>query len=59
MMVYVPPSGEIPEPGAMVIAETEASVTIAIQISKATLSRHMRFLENLVAAATRGEADGR
>jgi hypothetical protein len=38
MMVYVPPSGEIPEPGAMVIAETEASVTIAIQISKSTLT---------------------
>jgi len=43
--------------GAMVIAETEDSVTLAVQISKTTLFRHMRLLENLVNAASRGEGE--
>ncbi len=56
MMVHIPP--DLPEASPMIIAETETHVVIAVEISKATLFRHMRFLENLVDAGTRGEADG-
>jgi hypothetical protein len=51
-MTHVPP--ELPaEIGAMVIAETAESITVAIQVSKATLLRNMHFLEALVDAGTR------
>ncbi len=52
MMVHIPPSGEIPA-SPMIISETETH--IVVEISKATLLRHMRFLEMLVDAGTRGE----
>jgi hypothetical protein len=55
-MTHVPP--DLPEASPMVIAESETHVTIVLEISKSTLFRHMRFLENLVDAGTRGEADG-
>ena len=55
------PSYTIPDlPGAspVIIAETETHIVIVMEISKSTLFRHMRFLENLIDAGTRGEADG-
>jgi len=51
-MAHIPP--ELPaEIGALVTAETEESVTLAIQVSKATLLRHIGVLEHLVDAASR------
>jgi hypothetical protein len=52
MMVHLPPSGEIPA-SPMIISETATHIVVAVEISKATLLRHMRFLENLVDAANR------
>ena len=49
---------QLPDASPMIIAETETHVVIAIEISKATLFRNMLFLEGLVDAGTRGEADG-
>jgi hypothetical protein len=57
MPVHIPPGGEIPA-SPMIISETETHIVVAVEISKSTLFRHMRFLENLVDAGTRGEADG-
>ena len=56
MPVYTVP--DLPEASPMIIAETDTHVVIVMEISKSTLFRHMRFLENLVDAGTRGEADG-
>ncbi len=39
----------------MIISETETHIVVAVEISKATLFRNMRFLENLVDVASRGE----
>ncbi len=57
MPVHIPPGGEIPA-SPMIISETETHIVVAVEISKATLLRHMRFLESLVDAGTRGEAEG-
>jgi|GraSoi2013_100cm_1033763.scaffolds.fasta_scaffold142396_2 hypothetical protein len=57
MPVHIPPGGEIPA-SPMIISETETHIVVAVEISKSTLFRHMRFLENLVDAGTRGEAEG-
>jgi hypothetical protein len=56
MMVSIPP--DLPEASPMIIAETETHVIVAVEIAKATLFRNMRFLENLLAIASRGEANG-
>jgi hypothetical protein len=50
-MAHVPP--DLPEASTMIIAETERDIVVAVQISKSTVLRHMRFLENLVNAGTR------
>jgi hypothetical protein len=50
MMVHVPPGGEIPA-SPMIISETETHIVVAMEIAKATLARHRRFLELLLAAA--------
>jgi hypothetical protein len=55
MMVSIPP--DFPEASPMIIAETETHIIVAVEIAKSTLFRHMRFLENLVDAGTRGEAE--
>jgi hypothetical protein len=39
----------------MIISETETHIIVAIEISKATLFGHIRFLENLVDVASRGK----
>jgi hypothetical protein len=55
MIVHIYP--QFAEASPMIIAETETHIIVAVEIAKATLFRNMRFLENLVDAATRGEAD--
>jgi hypothetical protein len=54
--VHIPP--DLPEASPLVISETETHVVIAIEIAKATLARHQRFLESLLAAASRSDAEG-
>jgi hypothetical protein len=49
---------DLPEASPMIISETETHVVIAMEIAKATLARHRRFLESLLAAASRSEAGG-
>jgi hypothetical protein len=53
MPVHIPP--RLPEASPMIISETETHIIVAIEISKATLFGNMRFLENLVDVASRGE----
>ena len=55
MPVHIPPS--LPEAAPMIISETETHIIVAVEISKATLFRNMRFLENLVDVASRGESE--
>ena len=56
MPVHIPP--DLPEASPLVISETETHVVIAMEIAKATLARHRRFIESLLAAASRSEAGG-
>jgi hypothetical protein len=37
---------DLPEASPTILAETETHVVIVMEISKSTLFRHMRFLEN-------------
>jgi len=36
----------------MIISDTGTHIVIAVEISKAMLARHLRFIEQLLAAAT-------
>jgi hypothetical protein len=54
--VHVPP--DLPEASPIVISETETHIVIALELAKATLARHRRFLETLLEAASRNEAGG-
>ncbi len=54
-MVHIPP--DLPEASPIIISESPTHIVVAVEISKAALLRHMRFLEALVDAGTRGEAD--
>jgi hypothetical protein len=56
MMEHLPSIGEIPE-SPMIVAEDERDIVVAVRISKSTLYRHWKFLENLVDAGTRGEEE--
>jgi hypothetical protein len=56
MPVHIPP--DLPEASPIIISETEMHVVVAMEIAKATLARHRRFLESLLAAASRSEAGG-
>ncbi len=51
MPVHIPP--ELPEASPIVISESPTHVVVAVELSKATLRRHLRFLENLIEAASR------
>jgi hypothetical protein len=53
MPVHIPP--DLPEASLVIISETETHVVIAVEIAKATIARHRRFIESLLAAAGRGE----
>jgi hypothetical protein len=52
MPVHIPPGG-VPPASPMILSETESHIIVAVEISKAALQRHLRFLQNLVAVATR------
>jgi hypothetical protein len=56
MPVHIPPG--LPEASPMIISETETHIVIAMELAKTTLARHRRFIESLLAAARRGEAEG-
>jgi hypothetical protein len=49
MPVHIPP--DLPEASPIIISETPTHVVIALEIAKATLARHRRFLESLLQAA--------
>jgi hypothetical protein len=46
----------MPEASPIIISESATHVVIALELSKATLRRHLRFLENLAEAASRASA---
>jgi len=53
MPVHIPP--DLPEASPLIISESATHVVIAVELSKAMLARHRRFLEMLLqAAATPG-----
>jgi hypothetical protein len=56
MPVHIPP--DLPEASPMIISETETHIIVAVEIAKTALFRNMRFLENLLDVATRGELNG-
>jgi hypothetical protein len=58
MPVHIPPGG-LPPASPMIISENESHIIVAVEISKATLLRHMRFLENLIDVATRAPDEER
>jgi hypothetical protein len=49
MPVHIPP--DLPEASPITISESATHVVIAVELSKATLGRHRRFLEMLLQAA--------
>jgi hypothetical protein len=49
MPVHVPP--DLPEASPIIISESETHIVVAMEIAKATLAHHRRFLELLLAAA--------
>jgi len=56
MPAHIPP--DLPEASPMIISESETYITIVFEISKATLFRHLRFLQALVDAAIHGQPQG-
>jgi hypothetical protein len=58
MPVHIPP--DLPEASPMIISETETHIIVAVEIAKATLVRHRRFLDMLLQAASgpTGSTDG-
>jgi hypothetical protein len=49
---------DLPESDVRLIAETETDFAIAIDIPKATIATHRRFLEMLLEAVAGGGNDG-
>jgi len=59
MPVHIPPD-DIPASGTpMIISESPTHIVVAVEIATATLSRHRRFLELLLAAAATRNATQR
>ena len=52
MPCHIPP--DMPVASPIIISESPTHVVVAIEISKATLARHRRFLEMLLEAAKDG-----
>jgi hypothetical protein len=50
MPVHIPP--KLPEASPIIISESRSHIIVAIEIAKATLGRHRRFIEMLLHAAT-------
>jgi hypothetical protein len=62
MPIRIPPPDDVPSSASpLVIAESDSHVTVAFEISRAELARHVRFLASLLRAARSpdGGADGR
>ncbi len=51
MPIHIPP--DLPEASPIIISESETHIVVAMEIAKAALARHRRFLELLLAAAVR------
>jgi hypothetical protein len=51
MPVRIPFDG-LPEASPIIISESATHIVVALELSKATLARHRRFIEQLLAAAT-------
>jgi len=49
MPVHIPP--DLPEASPIIISESPTHIVVAMEIAKATLAHHRRFLELLLAAA--------
>jgi hypothetical protein len=45
------PIDRLAEVSPVIISQSDTHILIAIEVSRATLARHRRFLENLLAAA--------
>ena len=48
-MMHIPPN--LPEASPIIISESPTHIVVAVEIAKAMLARHRRFLELLLAAA--------
>jgi hypothetical protein len=55
MPVHIPP--QLREASPVIISETPTHIIVAIEISKARLARHRRFIENLLAVMTPGRIE--
>ena len=49
MPIHIPP--DLPEASPIIISESPTHIVVAMEIAKATLARHRRFLELLLAVA--------
>jgi hypothetical protein len=56
MPVHIPPPWppEFFSSGPMIISETPTHIVVAVEVSKATLALHRRFLDQLIRLATEG-----
>jgi hypothetical protein len=50
MPVHIPP--DLPGASPLIISESATHIVIAVEIAKATLQRHRRFLDMLLQAAS-------
>lgn len=57
MPVHIPPNGMI-EATPIIISESASHIVVAIEIPRATLARHRRFIEMLLAVANEPLAGG-
>jgi hypothetical protein len=55
MPVHIPP--DLPEASPIIITESATHIVIAVEVAKATLARHRRFLDMLLQAAARPADD--
>jgi hypothetical protein len=52
MSVVQFPLDRLPQAGPIIISQSETSILVAIEVSRATLARHRRFIEMLLTVAT-------
>jgi hypothetical protein len=53
--VHIPP--HLPEASPIIISESGTHIVVAIEFAKATLARHRRFIENLLAVTAPGRIE--
>jgi hypothetical protein len=56
MPVHIPPPWppEFFSSGPMIISESQTHIVVAVEVSKATLTLHRRFLDQLIRLAAEG-----